>query len=131
RARAHRLPRRRNAAPLARRGLRARRTARPCERSAPAHGAESPDRSTSSTEACAWRSFRESTDNLAQVSASYDVFLTMNPLAAFRTRTARTPQITRVLIVDDEPLYAEAISVLLGACEGIDAAGIAEDGQAG
>jgi DNA-binding NarL/FixJ family response regulator len=36
-----------------------------------------------------------------------------------------------VLIVDDEPLYAEAISVLLGACEGIEVVGIAEDGQVG
>jgi DNA-binding NarL/FixJ family response regulator len=55
----------------------------------------------------------------------------MNPLAAFRTKAARTPQITRVLIVDDEPLYAEAISVLLGASEGIEVVGIAEDGQDG
>jgi DNA-binding NarL/FixJ family response regulator len=55
----------------------------------------------------------------------------MNPLAALRTKAARKPQITRVLIVDDEPLYAEAISVLLGASEGIEVVGVAEDGQDG
>jgi DNA-binding NarL/FixJ family response regulator len=55
----------------------------------------------------------------------------MNPLAALRTKAAKKPQITRVLIVDDEPLYAEAISVLLGASEGIEVVGVAEDGQDG
>jgi two-component system, NarL family, response regulator len=56
----------------------------------------------------------------------------MNPLTALRPKTAEKPQApSRVLIVDDEPLYAEAISALLGMSEGIEVIGIAGDGQAG
>ena len=55
----------------------------------------------------------------------------MNPLRAFRSRTVEPPQAPlRVLVVDDELLYAEAISVLLDMNEGIDVVGIAGDGRA-
>jgi DNA-binding NarL/FixJ family response regulator len=53
------------------------------------------------------------------------------PLPAFRSRTAEQPQSPlRVLVVDDELLYAEAISALLDMNEGIDVVGIAADGRA-
>ena len=58
-------------------------------------------------------------------------FLQVTPLAAFRSRTAEQPSASlRVLIVDDELLYAEAISVLLDMHEGIEVVGIAGDGRA-
>ena len=54
----------------------------------------------------------------------------VTPLAAFRSRTAEQPQSPlRVLVVDDELLYAEAISVLLDMNDGIDVVGIAADGR--
>lgn len=53
----------------------------------------------------------------------------MNLLATLRSKAPSTPQTTRVLIVDDEPLYAEAISVLLGASEGIEVVGFAESSR--
>jgi DNA-binding NarL/FixJ family response regulator len=53
------------------------------------------------------------------------------PLPTFRSRTAEQPQTpTRVLVVDDELLYAEAISALLDLNEGIEVVGIAADGRA-
>lgn len=56
----------------------------------------------------------------------------MIPLPALRSRTAEQPQTPiRVLVVDDELLYAEAISALLELNEGIDVVGIAADGRAG
>ena len=55
----------------------------------------------------------------------------MIPLAAFRSRTSEQPRAPiRVLVVDDELLYAEAISALLDMNEGIDVVGIAADGRA-
>ena len=54
----------------------------------------------------------------------------MNPLTARRTRAERQPQQSvRVLVVDDQPLFAEAISVLLKLNEGIEVVGTAADGQ--
>jgi DNA-binding NarL/FixJ family response regulator len=51
--------------------------------------------------------------------------------AAFRSRTAEQPPTPiRVLVVDDELLYAEAISALLDLNEGIEVVGIAADGRA-
>ena len=55
----------------------------------------------------------------------------MIPLPALRSRTDEQPQASlRVLVVDDELLYAEAISALLDMNEGIDVVGIAADGRA-
>ena len=66
-----------------------------------------------------------------QVFDRTGLFLRVTPLAAFRSRTAEQPSASlRVLIVDDELLYAEAISVLLDMHEGIDVVGIAGDGRA-
>ncbi len=54
----------------------------------------------------------------------------MNPLTAYRTRAEQQPQQSvRVLVVDDQPLFAEAISVLLKLNEGIEVVGTAADGQ--
>jgi DNA-binding NarL/FixJ family response regulator len=54
----------------------------------------------------------------------------MNPLTAYKTRADQLPQRSvRVLVVDDQPLFAEAISVLLKLSEGIEVVGIAGDGQ--
>jgi DNA-binding NarL/FixJ family response regulator len=54
----------------------------------------------------------------------------MNPLSAVRTpATEQTEPAVRVLVVDDQALYAEAISVLLKLQDGIDVVGIAADGQ--
>jgi len=56
----------------------------------------------------------------------------MNPLAALRTRADTQPQQSvRVLVVDDDLLYAEAISALLSLNEGIEVVGIAGDGREG
>jgi DNA-binding NarL/FixJ family response regulator len=48
---------------------------------------------------------------------------------ALRGRSDGQPQATRVLIVDDQLLYAEAISVQLQLQEAIEVVGIAADGQ--
>jgi len=54
----------------------------------------------------------------------------MNPLTAYRTRAEQQQQQSvRVLVVDDQPLFAEAISVLLRLNEGIEVVGTAADGQ--
>ena len=54
----------------------------------------------------------------------------MHPLTAVLTPAAeQTEPALRVLIVDDQVLYAEAISVLLKLQDGIDVVGIAADGQ--
>jgi DNA-binding NarL/FixJ family response regulator len=59
-------------------------------------------------------------------------FLRVTLLAAFRSRTTEQPSAPlRVLVVDGDLLYAEAISVLLDMHEGIDVVGIAGDGRAG
>ena len=57
----------------------------------------------------------------------------MNPLtAALRSTTDEEPQERiRVLVVDDQLLYAEAISVLLRQQEGLEVVGIAGDGREG
>jgi DNA-binding NarL/FixJ family response regulator len=54
----------------------------------------------------------------------------MNPLTAYKTRAdqPRQPSV-RVLVVDDQPLFAEAISVLLKLNQGIEVVGIAGDGK--
>lgn len=54
----------------------------------------------------------------------------MNPLSAPTTPAGEQQQTTlRVLVVDDQLLYAEAISVLLKMQSGIEVVGIAADGQ--
>ena len=54
----------------------------------------------------------------------------MNPLSAVLTPAPeQTKPALRVLVVDDQALYAEAISVLLKLQDGIDVVGIAADGQ--
>lgn len=54
----------------------------------------------------------------------------MDPLNALTPRASEQQQATvRVLVVDDQLLYAEAIAVLLGMQEGIEVVGIAADGQ--
>jgi DNA-binding NarL/FixJ family response regulator len=54
----------------------------------------------------------------------------VNPVTALRTTTYEQAQPSlRVLVVDDQLLYAEAISVLLGQQEGLEVVGIAGDGQ--
>ena len=56
------------------------------------------------------------------------VFSAVTPLTAIRS-TADEPATLRVLVVDDQLLYAEAISVLLRQQEGMDVVGIAGDGR--
>ena len=54
----------------------------------------------------------------------------MNPLSAVTTPADERQQSSvRVLVVDDQLLYAEAISVLLKMQAGIEVVGIAADGQ--
>ncbi|HMI98536.1 MAG TPA: response regulator transcription factor [Gaiellaceae bacterium] len=54
----------------------------------------------------------------------------MNPLTALRlTADEQTQPSLRVLVVDDQLLYAEAISVLLGQQDGMGVVGIASDGR--
>jgi len=53
----------------------------------------------------------------------------VTPANALRARSDEQPQTTRVLIVDDQLLYAEAISVQLQLQEAIEVVGIAADGQ--
>ena len=50
-------------------------------------------------------------------------------MAAARLQTDERPQTLRVLVVDDHLLYAEALSVLLCAQEGLDVVGVAADGR--
>jgi DNA-binding NarL/FixJ family response regulator len=65
-----------------------------------------------------------------QVSADFGVSSEMNPLTALRPTADTQPQRSlRVLVVDDQLLYAEAISVLLGQQDGMEVVGIAGDGQ--
>jgi DNA-binding NarL/FixJ family response regulator len=67
-----------------------------------------------------------------QVSADFGVFSPMNPLAAaLRSSEDEQPQRLRVLVVDDQLLYAEAISVLLRQQHGLEVVGIAGDGREG
>jgi DNA-binding NarL/FixJ family response regulator len=57
-------------------------------------------------------------------------YRTVTPPSALSTAAAEPRQGTvRVLVVDDQVLYAEAISVLLGMQAGIEVVGIAADGQ--
>ena len=54
----------------------------------------------------------------------------MNPLTALRSTADEQPQASlRVLVVDDQLLYAEAISVLLRQQDGMEVVGIAGDGR--
>ncbi|MEP6910933.1 MAG: response regulator transcription factor [Actinomycetota bacterium] len=54
----------------------------------------------------------------------------MNPLAASRRAAKEQPKNRlRVLVVDDELRYAEAISMLVGEHEGMEVVGIAGDGH--
>jgi DNA-binding NarL/FixJ family response regulator len=54
----------------------------------------------------------------------------VNPVTALRPSTYEQAQrALRVLVVDDQLLYAEAISVLLGQQEGLEVVGIAGDGR--
>ncbi len=54
----------------------------------------------------------------------------MNPLTALRSTADEQPQAPlRVLVVDDQLLYAEAISVLLRQQDGMEVVGIAGDGR--
>jgi DNA-binding NarL/FixJ family response regulator len=54
----------------------------------------------------------------------------VTPCAAPRSTAGEQPQARlRVLVVDDQLLYAEAISVLLGQQAGMEVVGIAGDGQ--
>jgi DNA-binding NarL/FixJ family response regulator len=54
----------------------------------------------------------------------------VNPLSVLTTHVDEPEQArVRVLVVDDQLLYAEAISVLLKLQDGIEVAGIAADGQ--
>lgn len=54
----------------------------------------------------------------------------MNPLAVLRPHADALPeQPVRILVVDDQVLYAEAVSVLLGQQKGMDVVGVAADGQ--
>ena len=56
----------------------------------------------------------------------------MNSLTALRSTTDEQPQEgLRILVVDDQLLYAEAISVLLGLQDGLEVVGIAGDGREG
>ncbi len=52
----------------------------------------------------------------------------MTPVAALRSTVDEETRL-RVLIVDDQLLYAEAISVLLSQQDGLDVVGIAGDGR--
>ena len=73
---------------------------------------------------------REPTPAKAQVSGEFGFLPAVNPLTAIRTSADEQPQSPmRVLVVDDQLLYAEAISVLLKLQEGIEVVGIAGDGQ--
>jgi DNA-binding NarL/FixJ family response regulator len=54
----------------------------------------------------------------------------VNPLTALRSTADEQPQAPlRVLVVDDQLLYAEAISVLLRQQDGMEVVGIAGDGR--
>jgi DNA-binding NarL/FixJ family response regulator len=54
----------------------------------------------------------------------------VNPLAAFRPAAVEQPQPPlRILVVDDQLLYAEAISVLLRQQERMEVVGVAGDGK--
>jgi DNA-binding NarL/FixJ family response regulator len=54
----------------------------------------------------------------------------VTPLTALRSTAEEQPQARlRILVVDDQLLYAEAISVLLGAQAGMEVVGIAGDGR--
>ena len=56
----------------------------------------------------------------------------MKPLAALRTRgEPEPPPSLRVLVVDDDALYAEALATLLGLTPGVEVVGIAGDGAEG
>jgi DNA-binding NarL/FixJ family response regulator len=53
----------------------------------------------------------------------------VNPLTALTTPAAEQEPALRVLVVDDQVLYAEAICVLLKLQDGIEVVGMAADGQ--
>lgn len=54
----------------------------------------------------------------------------MTPLTALLTPALeQTKPALRVLVVDDQVLYAEALSVLLGLQDGLEVVGVAADGQ--
>ena len=56
----------------------------------------------------------------------------MTPLTALHSRVGEQQQARlRILVVDDQLLYAEAISVLLGQQDGLEVVGIAGDGREG
>ena len=63
-----------------------------------------------------------------QVSPPFGFLSAVTPVAALRS-TADEEALLRVLIVDDQLLYAEAISVLLGQQDGLEVVGIAGDGR--
>ena len=58
----------------------------------------------------------------------FGFLLAVTPVAALRS-IADEEALLRVLIVDDQRLYAEAISVLLSQQDGLDVVGIAGDGR--
>jgi CheY-like chemotaxis protein len=65
-----------------------------------------------------------------QVSAGFGVFSTVDPLTALRpTAHEQAQACLRILVVDDQLLYAEAISMLLGQQDGLEVVGIAGDGR--
>jgi CheY-like chemotaxis protein len=63
-----------------------------------------------------------------QVSAPFGFSSSVIPVTALRS-TADEQALLRVLIVDDQLLYAEAISAVLGQQEGLKVVGIAGDGH--
>ena len=78
---------------------------------------------------CARRGHDANLPAWSQVSGGLGVFSPVNPLTAL-CLTADEPQPSlRVLVVDDQLLYAEAISVLLDQQEGLEVVGIAGDGR--
>jgi DNA-binding NarL/FixJ family response regulator len=61
--------------------------------------------------------------------AQRGLFRAVNPLSAVTAPADERRTSVRVLVVDDQLLYAEAISVLLKMQAGIEVVGIAADGQ--
>jgi DNA-binding NarL/FixJ family response regulator len=73
------------------------------------------------------RIYRVKARKFSRCAASYPA---VSPLAAITTPDdERASRAVRVLVVDDQLLYAEAISVLLRLQDGIEVVGIAGDGR--
>jgi DNA-binding NarL/FixJ family response regulator len=72
----------------------------------------------------------EAAASIEQVSALFDVFSAVDPLSALGSTADEQAQAPlRVLVVDDQLLYAEAISVLLRQQPGMEVVGVAGDGR--